>query len=366
MNEIKVQIQKASELAKIHTTEQEIHEQAVSNVKYGQDWLKRQPALQMAAQSKTVPLPLPTNELARSEAENKRVLALDDEEYNKIINLALNKHKIKPEFHQMTVNKLLNEIALKKNINLVPLSDEDYADFISKISAASNNKNIQKQIVDEFITKVMTPIEVHSPISPTSSFSNAVKRNKSPARSARPASAADAPAAATAAASEAAVAAAYDPKQDKIRVLSTKLKSLENAHKITTNHPTHEKYKKREQQINTLKKELAKLNPPTKENQEKAAKAKAEAKAAKAEKEKKLANNRNKQIKLSGINYKIKALTRKIQSQGYGLPSIQKQAQQDELNQLQRNYAALKLSTGGKRHTIRRTIKRRYNRTHKK
>ena len=385
MNEIKVQIQKASELAKIHKTEQKIHEQAVSNVKYGQDWLKRQPALQMAAQSKTVPLPLPTNELARSEAENKRVLALDDEEYNKIINLALNKHKIKPEFHQMTVNKLLNEIALKKNINLVPLSDEDYADFISRISAASENKNIQKQIVDEFITKVMTPIEKSSPISPTSSSSNVMKRSQSPASLARPASAtAAAPGdAAPGAAAAAATAAPHDPKQDKIRDLSTKLKSLENQQKNTTNHPTHEKYKKRQLQINALKKELANLNPPTKENQEKAAKAKAEANAAKKAEEQKRkyrqdiqgkiteANGLKKRIKRpininKGISNRITKLKEFISEFQPNIRYMSHENAEKIITELQAKLNNINKIKGGKHHTIRRTIKRRYNRTHKK
>ena len=321
MNEIKVQIQKASELAKIHKTEQEIHEQADSNVKYGQDWLKRQPALQMAAQSKTVPLPLPTNELTRSEAENKRVLALDDEEYNKIINLALNKYKITPEFHQMTVNKLLNEIALKKKINLVPLSDEDYADFISRISAASNNKKIQKQIVDIFITKVMTPIEESFPISSTSSSSNVMKRSQSPARPARSASAvAAAPGAAAPVAAVAAAPGAAAPamKPGGVKQKEPTVKVAEQS-KITIQHKSKEGQLKL--QISDLKAKQARSG----------------------------ALNPSNTLTLAELEAKLQALQTQKKSQGL---QTQKQSQG--------------LQKGGKRHTIRRTIKRRYNRTHKK
>jgi hypothetical protein len=75
-------------------------------------------------------------------------LLLDENEYNEIIMVAEDNNK-------SAINSVLEKIAYNKNRKIYPLSDSEYTEYISKISAASINKDIQKQIVDLFITRVM-------------------------------------------------------------------------------------------------------------------------------------------------------------------------------------------------------------------
>ena len=244
-----------------------------------------------------------------SEVENElALLGITDDDYDQIIKVVVS---VPPNKLSVSHRKSIDEqfrIALKTKKTLRALNPDEYANFVKAISNAQKNKNKQQQIVNEYIRRVMLqPVLSRPP-----SYANAV-RAQSPVRPAAAAPAAAAPAAA------ASVPAVPGMKPGAVK---------QSPHPLTVVAPVHPYVPKSNRLTQT--------------------------------------NRGNHTLAKKTIQNATNAM------QQYGITKANKSKYEKQITNAQRTITLLEQkypqlrSKGGKCHTIRHTIKRRYNRTHKK
>ena len=356
--------------------EEAARQQAQSNALGSENWRMR---ITPKKVNGTVPLPpSPSSALANllatiniskihqnnvlSEVENELALVLP-EEYEDIIReiLSVSLDRLSEE-HKKRIDSKISDIATKRKKQIRTLNPAEYKTFVTRISNLRNNKEEQQKVVDEYINTVMIPIEVPPPISRTPSYANMV-RSQSPAR---PSSAA-------------AAEPNIDISEPAMLALTKQIRNL-SIRQLPLGKHTPE-YKTMQTKINTLQ---GKLNAIHTQRIQKSAVAANTIKKSRGPPATQLTvvapvhdyvpknsrltpKNRDTLTSARKTIQNAEAAMRQQQIKQTNKTKLQQQIEkaQKTIKQLQEKYRHIKIK-GGKHHTIRRTIKRRYNRTHKK